>query len=93
MATTLQSPGLPDLDLPQNGFLWFVKDLSAKQTEIGDLVPKGSFQILGYTGVTVIVIPQHDIVAVRMFNSFGSPDGYDYLNDIRTFGDTIMQCL
>jgi len=93
MATSLQSPELSDLDLPQNGFLWFVKDLPAKQTEIGDLVPKGSFQILGYTGVTVLVIPQHDIVAVRMFNSFGSPDGYNYLNDIRSFGDTIMQCL
>jgi CubicO group peptidase (beta-lactamase class C family) len=93
MATSLQSPELSDLDLPQNVFLLFLNDLRAQQTEIGDLVPKGSFQILGYTGVTVLVIPQHDIVAVRMFNSFGSPDGYNYLNDVRSFGDTIMQCL
>ena len=82
-----------DVDLPQNGFLWFVKDLPAKKTEIGEQVPKGSYQILGYTGVAVLVIPKHDVVAVRMFNSFGSPDGFDYLSDIRAFGDTVMECL
>ncbi|MGG1661120.1 serine hydrolase domain-containing protein [Brevibacillus sp. NRS-1366] len=93
LATSLQSPALNDKDLPQNGFLWFVKDLPAKQTEIGDRVPKGSYQILGYTGVTLLVIPKHDLVAVRMFNSFGSPPGYDYLTDVRGFGDRIMHCL
>lgn len=92
-ATSLQSPNLLDNDLPQNGFLWFVKDLPARKTEIGELVPRGSFQILGYTGVTLLVIPQHNLVAVRAFNSFGSPDGFDYLADVRKFGDTIMTCL
>lgn len=28
-----------------------------------------------------------------MFNSFGSPEGYDYLSDVRSFGDTVMNCL
>jgi CubicO group peptidase (beta-lactamase class C family) len=93
LATTLQSPKLSNEDLPQNGYLWFVKDLPAKKTEIGELVPIGSFQILGYTGVAVLVIPKHDVVAVRMFNSFGSPPGYDYLADIRGFGDTVLRCL
>lgn len=93
LATSLQSPNSIDVDLPQNGFLWFVKDLPAKKTEIGESVSKGSYQILGYTGVAVLVIPEHDIVAVRMFNSFGSPDGFDYLSDIREFGDTVMQCV
>lgn len=93
LATSLQSPNTIDADFPQNGFLWFVKDLPAKKTEIGELVPKGSYQILGYTSVAVLVIPKHDIVAVRMFNSFGSPDGFDYLSDIRAFGDTVMECL
>lgn len=93
LATSLQSPQMIDVDLPQNGFLWFVKDLPAKKTEIGEQVPKGSYQILGYTGVAVLVIPKHDVVAVRMFNSFGSPDGFDYLSDIRAFGDTVMECL
>ncbi|MFS0918770.1 serine hydrolase domain-containing protein [Brevibacillus sp. 179-C 1.1 NHS] len=93
LATSLQSPSTIEKDLPQNGFLWFVKDLPAAKTEIGEMVPKGSYQILGYTGVTLLVIPDHDLVAVRMFNSFGSPPGYDYLADVRGFGDQIMQCL
>jgi hypothetical protein len=64
-----------------------------KKTEIGESVPKGSFQILGYTGVTLLVIPKEDLIAVRMFNSFGSPDGYDYLSDVRSFGDTVIKCV
>ncbi|KOP78851.1 serine hydrolase domain-containing protein [Cytobacillus solani] len=93
LATSLQSPELINMDLPQNGFLWFVKNLPAKKTEIGELVPEGSFQILGYTSVALLVIPKHNIIAVRMFNSFGSPPGYDYLADIRAFGDTVMKCI
>lgn len=93
LATSLQSPKSIDPELPQNGFLWFVKDLPANRSEIGALVPKGSYQILGYTGVSILVIPQYDVVAVRAFNSFGSPSGFDYLKDIRTFGDAVMRCL
>ncbi|MFV8827809.1 serine hydrolase domain-containing protein [Alkalihalobacterium sp. APHAB7] len=93
LATALQSPRLVDRDLPQNGFLWFVKDLPALQSELGPLIPKGAYQILGYTNVALLVIPKHDIVVVRMLNSFGSPKGYDYLADIRSFGDTVMRCL
>ncbi len=93
LATELQSPSLLDDSLPQNGFLWFVKDLPAMKTELGESVPKGSYQILGYTGVTLLVIPQENIVAVRMFNSFGSPQGYNYLADVRSFGDTVIGCL
>ncbi|WP_284141389.1 serine hydrolase domain-containing protein [Virgibacillus sp. LDC-1] len=93
LATSLQSPSLKNKELPQNGFLWFVKDLPAMKSEIGERVPKGSFQILGYTSVALLVIPKHDLVAVRMFNSFGSTPGYDYLSDIRSFGDTVIACL
>ncbi|WP_232697193.1 serine hydrolase domain-containing protein [Brevibacillus daliensis] len=93
LATSVQSPKSLDLDLPQNGYLWFLKDLPSKKTEIGENVPQGTYQILGYTGSTVLVIPKHNLVAVRMFNSFGSPTGFDYLEDIRSFGDTIMKCI
>ncbi|MGG0657836.1 serine hydrolase domain-containing protein [Rummeliibacillus pycnus] len=93
IATSLQSPSTIDANFPQNGFLWFVKDLPARKSEIGELVPKGSFQILGYTGVTLLVIPQQNLVAVRAFNSFGSPNGFDYLADVKKFGDTIIECL
>ncbi|MCA1063755.1 serine hydrolase domain-containing protein [Rossellomorea sp. AcN35-11] len=93
MSTSLQSPSTLHNDLPQNGFLWFVKDLPARKTEIGHHVPKGSYQILGFTNVTLLVIPEEEIVAVRMFNSFGSPEGFDYLADVRSFGDTVMECV
>ncbi|RAZ81296.1 serine hydrolase domain-containing protein [Planococcus halotolerans] len=93
LATAVQSPKMLEADLPQNGFLWFVKDMPAKQTEIGDSVPEGSFQILGYTGVTLLVIPKYNLVAVRAFNSFGSPAGYDYLEDVRAFGDVLVGCI
>lgn len=93
LATAVQSPETIDADLPQNGFLWFVKDSPARKSEIGASVPKGSFQILGYTGVALLVVPKYNLVAVRAFNSFGSPEGYDYLEDVRTFGDTIMACI
>ncbi|MDQ0174947.1 serine hydrolase domain-containing protein [Bacillus chungangensis] len=92
MATSLQSPKMLSTDFPQNGFFWFVKDLPAKNTEIGELVPKGAYQILGYTGAAVLVIPEKDLVVVRMFNSFGSPAGFDYLEDIRSFGNAVMAC-
>ncbi|WP_171910650.1 serine hydrolase domain-containing protein [Rossellomorea aquimaris] len=93
MAVSLQSPAALHTDAPQNGFLWFVKDLPATKTEIGPLVPKGSYQLLGFTNATVLVIPEKDLVAVRMFNSFGSPEGYDYLADVRSFGDMVMKCV
>lgn len=93
LSTSLISPGTIDKDLPQHGFLWFVKDLLAKKTEIGELVPRGSYQILGFTGVAVLVIPDHDIVAVRMVNSYGSPENHDFLADIRSFGDSVMKSL
>jgi CubicO group peptidase (beta-lactamase class C family) len=93
MAVSLQSPATLHKDAPQNGFLWFVKDLPGAKTEIGPLVPKRSYQLLGFTNATVLVIPDEDLVGVRMFNSFGSPEGYDYLEDIRSFGETVMMCV
>ncbi|MED3987753.1 hypothetical protein P4646_27640, partial [Peribacillus simplex] len=45
IATTVQSPNSLDVELPQNGYLWFVKDLPARKSEIGELVSKGSYQI------------------------------------------------
>ncbi|AJY75759.1 serine hydrolase domain-containing protein [Paenibacillus beijingensis] len=91
--TALQSPKLPSSDLPQNGFLWQVKDRPAKQSEIGSQVPPGSYQILGAMEQAVLVIPTHNIVVVRLMNRLGNPPGYNYLESIRSFGDCVMQCL
>ncbi|WP_234447839.1 serine hydrolase domain-containing protein [Viridibacillus soli] len=91
--TILQSPTTLPEGYPKNGFFWFVQGESCDRTEIGEEVSKHSFQILGYTNVVLLVIPEHEIVAVRAFNNFGSPKGYDYLEDIRIFGDCVMGCL
>lgn len=91
--TTVQSPNTLLEGYPKNGFFWFVQGESCGRTEIGKTVSKGSYQILGYTNVAILVIPEHEIIAVRAFNNFGSPEGYNYLNDIRGFGDCIMECL
>ncbi|WP_227522040.1 serine hydrolase domain-containing protein [Bacillus solitudinis] len=91
MATSIQTPN-PRLPIHKNGFLWFVKDTNHTFNQIGDTLPKGSYQLLGYTNVALLVIPEENVVAVRMFNYYGSPEGYDYLNDIRSFGDTVYKC-
>jgi CubicO group peptidase (beta-lactamase class C family) len=91
MATTIQTPN-PRLPIHKNGFLWFVKDTNHTFNQIGDTVPKGSYQLLGYTNVTLLIIPEENVVAVRMFNRYGSPEGYEYLDDIRSFGDIVYKC-
>ncbi len=91
MATTIQTPN-PRLPIQTNGFLWFVKDKNHSFNQIGDKVPKGSYQLLGYTNVALLVIPEENIVAVRMFNRYGSSEGFDYLTNIRAFGDIVYEC-
>lgn len=94
LATEWQTPVTLSDDYPQNGYLWFVQKeqgLSSDRMEISPHIPAGAYQLLGYTGVTLLVIPQYEIVAVRAFNSFGSTIGYDYLEDVRSFGDAVME--
>lgn len=93
IATEMQSPQYTIHDLPENGVFWFVKGSQANKSEIGESVPYGAYQILGYTTVTLLVIPSKKIVAVRMFNSFGNPEGYDYLRGVKDFGNVVVQCL
>ncbi|TLS36815.1 serine hydrolase domain-containing protein [Pseudalkalibacillus caeni] len=94
MATGIQSPLMVDRELPQNGFLWFVKEFDAKMNEIGKDVPLGSFQILGVTGPMLLVVPEQDLVVVRMFNKRYNYDGKEgYLYYIREFGNKTIKCL
>lgn len=93
LATTLQSPALSNADFPRNGFLWQVQDQPVKQSEIGPKVPTGSFQIIGICNQTILVIPKYHIVAIRLMNRLGNPPGYDYLEDIRSFGDCVASCI
>ncbi|WP_216855398.1 serine hydrolase domain-containing protein [Paenibacillus alba] len=86
--TALQTPeGVPSQQ-PRNGYVWWLQH-STPLNQIGDLVPAGSYQALGITGCAVLVIPAYDVVAVRMYNQLINPVDYDYLDDIRTFGNLV----
>lgn len=94
--TSVQSPLTDNLRLPQNGFLWYVKERQAELSEIGDSLPVGTFQILGVTGPLLLVIPKYDLVVARMYNkrgNYGGPDGSEWLNYLRDFGKQVMRCL
>jgi len=94
--TTIQSPQNLPSSLPSQGYLWWVQGNNNSPTsEIGGRVPSGSFQVLGYTGCACLVLPTYNAVAVRMFNQTGRnqhPD-FNYLTDIRQFGDVVSDCL
>lgn len=93
MTTTRQSPAGLDPDCPQNGFLWFVQDQPSRRNELGERVPVGSFQILGVTGPLVLVVPERNLVAVRMANKLYNFGGENYLYYLREFGNQVMACL
>ncbi|MDG4658306.1 serine hydrolase [Ectobacillus antri] len=93
LATSLQSPNLSNTALPENGFFWYVKTRDTALSEIGALVPRGSYQILGVTGPLLLVIPEHDLVIARMYNKRYNYGGNHYLHYLREFGDEVMRCL
>ena len=45
-----------------------MKDTPSFRSEIGERVPKGSYQILGVTGPTLLVIPKYNLVVSKMYN-------------------------
>ncbi|WP_456274881.1 serine hydrolase domain-containing protein [Bacillus sp. AK031] len=92
-ATTVQSPVYEDKTLPQNGLFWYVQGEPAEKSEIGDRVPKGSYQILGITGPTVLVIPEYHAVVVKMYNKRYNYGGEGYLDYLREFSNLAADCL
>lgn len=93
-AATIITPSAFDGSLPRNGFFWWVQDGPRPSSELGEQLPKGSYQSLGIYGNALLVIPQYNVVAVRMLNQIErSPLGYDYLKDIQNFGNMVMKCI
>lgn len=89
LATQVQSPPFKNKDLPQNGLFWFVQGFPAKQSELGERVPKGSYQILGVTGPTLLVIPEYNVVVAKMFNKQYNYGGSNYLHYLREFSNLV----
>jgi CubicO group peptidase (beta-lactamase class C family) len=91
MATTLQSPKYKDPTLPENGIFWYVQHNGAARSEMGERVPQGSFQILGNTGPTILVIPKYNLVVAKMYNKKYNYEGKngDYLYYLREFSNLV----
>lgn len=90
--TTVQSPESLPRSLPTQGFFWWVQgENNSPLSEIGERVPPGAFQVLGFTGCACLVIPAFNVVVVRMLNQTGQhqhPD-FNYLTEIRQFGNVV----
>jgi CubicO group peptidase (beta-lactamase class C family) len=78
---------------PQNGYFWFRNENKYAKNELGEKIPPRAYQILGASGCACLVIPEYDAVAVRMYNKRGNPPSYDYLRDIKNFGNLIDSIL
>ncbi|MDM5155092.1 serine hydrolase domain-containing protein [Bacillus sp. DX1.1] len=89
IATQVQCPHYKNTDLPQNGLFWFVQNTPALQSEIGERVPKGSYQILGVTGPTILVIPEYNVVIAKMYNKRYNYGGNNYLQYLREFSNLV----
>lgn len=89
IATSLQSPTYVNKELPQNGLFWFVQNEPALLSELGERVPKGSYQILGITGPTLLVIPECNVVVAKMYNKRYNYGGDNYLYYLREFSNLV----
>ncbi|WP_409251973.1 serine hydrolase domain-containing protein [Bacillus sp. SCS-153A] len=87
LVTSIQSPPYEKRDLPQNGFFWYVQGEPAARSELGERVSKGSYQILGVTGPTVLVMPELNAVVVKMYNKRYNYGGDHYLHYLREFSN------
>jgi len=90
--TALQTPATVPAQQPRNGFIWWLQS-ETSLNQIGERLPGCTYQILGITGCACIVVPKYDAVIVRMLNQLSNPDDYNYLNDIRTFGNLACDLL
>lgn len=87
ISTSVQNPGYNERISPANGLFWYVQDGARANSEIGDRVPRGSYQILGNTGPLLLVVPESHLVIVRMYNKLYNYGGNDYLHHLRAFSN------
>lgn len=93
-AVKIITPSSLDDTLPRNGFFWWIQDKPRSMSELGTQLPQGSFQSLGIFGNALLIIPEYNVVAVRMLNQTErNSTGYDYLRDIQTFGNKVWESI
>ncbi len=87
LANEIHTPNEIDKELPRNGFFWFVHDKPREMSELGDRVPAGSYQILGVTGPTLLVIPKYGVVIAKMYNKRYNYGKENYLYYLKEFSN------
>ncbi|MFG6147620.1 serine hydrolase domain-containing protein [Halobacillus sp. B23F22_1] len=94
LAINIHTPDHLAKDFPRNGMFWYVQDTPRKWSELGDRVPRGSFQILGVTGPTLVVIPKYNVVIAKMYNkryNYGNENYLYYLKKFSSIGADTFQ--
>lgn len=89
LTSQIHSPILKDESLPENGLFWYVQGDSKSRSEIGERVPKGSQQIIGVTGPTLLIIPQYNVVVAKMYNKRYNYGQGNYLFYLREFSNLV----
>lgn len=78
-----------DKSLPDNGLFWYVQGTPKAKSEMGERVPKGSYQILGVTGPTLLIIPEHNVVVAKIYNKRYNYGNDNYLYYLREFSNLV----
>jgi CubicO group peptidase (beta-lactamase class C family) len=89
LSTSIQNGVYHDSSLPDNGLFWYVQGVPKLKSEIGKRVPRGSYQILGVTGPTLLVIPSLNVVVAKMYNKRYNYGGKNYLHYLREFSNKV----
>ncbi|MYL49863.1 serine hydrolase [Halobacillus litoralis] len=88
-AIRIHTPEHLSKEYPRNGMFWFLQDVPREQSELGDRVPTGSFQILGVTGPTLLVIPKYKVVVAKMYNKRYNYGNENYLYYLKEFSNIV----
>jgi CubicO group peptidase (beta-lactamase class C family) len=89
LAIQIHTPKHLDKELPRNGLFWFVQDIPREMSELGERVPSGSYQILGVTGPTLLVIPKYNLVVAKMYNKRYNYGNDNYLYYLKEFSNIV----
>ncbi|WP_181351312.1 serine hydrolase domain-containing protein [Thalassobacillus sp. CUG 92003] len=89
LAISIHTPKNLAKKFPRNGMFWFVQDIPRELSELGDRVPSDSFQILGITGPTLLVIPKYNVVVAKMYNKRYNYGNENYLYYLKEFSNIV----
>ncbi|RWZ49770.1 class A beta-lactamase-related serine hydrolase [Halobacillus fulvus] len=89
LAVSILTPTHLAQHFPRNGMFWFVQDFPRERSEIGERVPEASYQILGVTGPTLLVIPKYNVVVAKMYNKRYNYGNDNYLYYLKEFSNIV----